>query len=90
MQEKNVSENCITALENELIIAIQAVRHVRRCYERPPSSTQISKGILFCLQKILLLFRMPYIITRRLKNAVASRSIIGNTLKLFEINWLNK
>ena len=43
MQEKDVSENCITALENELIIAIQAVRHVRRCYERPPSSTKISK-----------------------------------------------
>lgn len=33
----------VKAVENELIHAIQCVRHVRRCYQRPASSTTISK-----------------------------------------------
>lgn len=34
LQQANAPEPHIQAVENELIKAIQAVRHVRRCYEK--------------------------------------------------------
>ena len=36
MQKANAPEKQITAVKNDLIIAIQAIRHVRRCYEKLP------------------------------------------------------
>lgn len=43
LQDSNAQESEKTVAENELIHAIQAVRHVRRCYELPASSTTLSK-----------------------------------------------
>ena len=43
LQQAQAPEPHIKAVENELIHAIQCVRHVRRCYQRPASSTTASK-----------------------------------------------
>ena len=42
LQQDHAEDIQITLVENELIQAIQCVRHVRRCYERPASSTTLS------------------------------------------------
>ena len=43
LQQTCAPEPHVATLEQELIHAIQCVRHVRRCYQLPASSTTISK-----------------------------------------------